>query len=232
MEPLILNIDTATEQASVCLSKGSTILGLRESADQKNHGAFLQPAIQQLMQESGQTLQELNAVAVTEGPGSYTGLRVGMASAKGICYALQKPLIAISTLKVMALAAQQLLLTDGKLFDANTLFCPMIDARRMEVFTAVYDNALMEIEASTAKILDQSSFHSLISKYRLVFSGSGANKFQSLVQHPNGLFLPSQHSAATLAILALEDFEKNIFANLAYAEPYYGKAFYSPPPKK
>jgi tRNA threonylcarbamoyladenosine biosynthesis protein TsaB len=232
MQPLILNIDTATEHASICLSRGTAILGLLESADQKNHGAFLQPAIQQLMQDSGQQLNHLDAIAVTEGPGSYTGLRVGMASAKGLCYALQKPLIAINTLKVIALAAKQLVLENGKELVLNTLFCPMIDARRMEVFTAIYNRELIETAASIAKILDESAFQELLPTHTMVFSGSGAIKFQSLLQHPNGLFVQSQHNAATLAMLSFEAFEMGVFANLAYCEPFYGKAFYSPTSKK
>ena len=232
MEPLILHIDTATEHASVCLSKGRTVLGLFENGDQKNHGAFLQPAIQQLMHSSGMQMQDLNAISVTQGPGSYTGLRVGMASAKGLCYALQKPLITINTLRVIALAAKQSLLKSQSELDANTLFCSMIDARRMEVFSATYDYNLVEIVATNAKILDQTSFQELVEQHILVFSGSGAFKLVPFMQHPNAQFIKLQHNAATLSILAFEAFINNIFADLAYSEPNYGKAFYSAPSKK
>ena len=102
--PLLLNIDTATEHASICISKGSDVLGLVESTEQKNHASFVQPAIQELINKSGLPLKDFTAISVTAGPGSYTGLRVGLASAKGICYALQKPLILINTLEVMAQA--------------------------------------------------------------------------------------------------------------------------------
>jgi tRNA threonylcarbamoyladenosine biosynthesis protein TsaB len=207
-------------------------LGLQESADQKSHGAFLQPAIQQLMQSSGILLKDLDAISVTEGPGSYTGLRVGMASAKGLCYALQKPLITINTLKVIALAAKQSLLETQTILDINILFCPMIDARRMEVFTAIFNHNLEEIVATNAKILDEAAFQDLIQHHTMIFSGTGAFKLRPLLDHPNAKFIATQHNASTLSILALEAFENKFFADLAYSEPNYGKAFYSPPSKK
>ena len=232
MTPQILHIDTATEHASICLSQGDIILGLMESGDQKNHGAFLQPAIQELMQPTGHSLKSLDAISVTGGPGSYTGLRVGMASAKGLCYALEKPLITINTLLVIALSAKQWILETGGEISDNTLFCPMIDARRMEVFTATYSQALQQIEPTYAKILYETSFMALLSTHRLVFSGSGAKKFQPILTHTNATFIGVQHTAKHLVTLASEAFQQQNFANLAYSEPIYGKAFYTPLPKK
>lgn len=225
---LLLNIDTATEHASVCLSDNNGVLLLLESNDQKNHGAFLQPAIQQLMQQTGLTLQQLDAIAVTEGPGSYTGLRVGLASSKGLCYALQKPLITINTLQVMAKAAIQ---EQGNQFP-GALFCPLIDARRMEVFTAIYDGQLVEIEAPNAKILDASSFEDVLAKQPVVFNGTGNIKLKTVLNNKNAIFSAVQHNAATLSQLSSIAFENQSFANLAYCEPYYLKAFFSPAPKK
>jgi tRNA threonylcarbamoyladenosine biosynthesis protein TsaB len=225
--PLLLNIDTATEHASVCLSNESGVLLLKESQDQKNHGAFLQPAIQQILLETGIDLQAVDAISVTEGPGSYTGLRVGLASAKGLCYALQKPLIAINTLKVMALAA-----INQEPYSSNTLFCPMIDARRMEVFTAMYDMHLHQIEAPNAKILDSTSFETIISQQPMVFSGSGSIKMQAILSNSNAFFSSVQHTAAHLSILAHQSFKEANFVDLAYFEPFYLKAFYSPAAKK
>ena len=225
--PLLLNIDTATEHASVCLSNESGVLLLKESQDQKNHGAFLQPAIQQILLETGIELQAVDAISVTEGPGSYTGLRVGLASAKGLCYALQKPLIAINTLKVMALAA-----INQEPYSSNTLFCPMIDARRMEVFTAMYDMHLHQIEAPNAKILDSTSFETIISQQPMVFSGSGSIKMQAILSNSNAFFSSVQHTAAHLSILAHQSFKEANFVDLAYFEPFYLKAFYSPAAKK
>ena len=225
--PLLLNIDTATEHASVCLSNESGVLLLKESQDQKNHGAFLQPAIQQIVLETGIELQAVDAISVTEGPGSYTGLRVGLASAKGLCYALQKPLIAINTLKVMALAA-----INQAPYSSNTLFCPMIDARRMEVFTAIYDIHLNQLEAPNAKILDSTSFEAIIGQQPMVFSGSGSIKIQALLNNSNAIFNSVQHTAAHLSILALTSFQDKNYVDLAYFEPFYLKAFYCPPAKK
>lgn len=223
---LILNIDTATEHASVCLSLGNAILASSTSSDQKNHAAFVQPAIEQLMMQSGRSLHEIDAVAVTAGPGSYTGLRVGLASAKGICYALQKPLILVDTLEVMAVAIKAAM---GTHTGASALFCPLIDARRMEVFTALYDADLQQLKSPHALILDETSFTELLSKHPVVFGGSGAAKLKTLVHQPNGYFSDSQHDATHLAARALERFTAGNFADLAYAEPLYVKEFFQPP---
>src|SRR4051812_27810134 len=124
--PLLLNIDTATEHASVCLSRGDLVLGLIESTEQKNHASFVQPAIRELMSDSGFSLSQLDAVSVTSGPGSYTGLRVGLSSAKGICYVLQKPLILVNTLEVMAQSILSYYASSGILIGQETLLCPLI----------------------------------------------------------------------------------------------------------
>lgn len=224
--PLLLHIDTATEHASVCLSEGSIILGLIESDEQKNHASFIQPAIQQLMTNSPYSLNQLDAIAVTAGPGSYTGLRVGLASAKGICYALDKPLIMVNTLEVMAqaiLSHWQLTQTNP---DPDTLLCPMIDARRMEVFTAVYNISLEEIEVPNALIIDENAFTSAHYNHPILFTGSGRLKLKGVIHHPNASYLNIQHNASHLAIRAAIACKTGHFANLAYAEPLYVKAFY------
>lgn len=224
--PILLNIDTATEHASVCLSKGSTILGLIESTDQKNHASFLQPAIQDLMAGSGYSLKEIDAVAVTAGPGSYTGLRVGLASAKGICFALGKPLIMVNTLEVMAQAMIDHLSSTNTTPDPSALLCPMIDARRMEVFTALYSISLQEIEAPHALIVDEQAFSSDTYPHPIIFSGSGHQKLKELIKKSSFSFLSIQHNATQLATRALIDYQSGHFANLAYAEPLYVKAFF------
>lgn len=228
MLPLILHIDTATEFASICLTQGDTVLGMRSCQDQKQHGAFLQPAIQDLMQETGFELGQLAAISVAEGPGSYTGLRVTMASAKGLCYALNKPLITINTLKIMARAA----LEQEQEAHPNAIYCPLIDARRMEVFMALYSAALEPVLAPEARILDQDSFKEVLANQVVIFTGSGAAKLQAILDAPNAVFSKVQHSAKQLATLANRAFANQNFANLAYAEPFYLKAFYSAPVKK
>jgi tRNA threonylcarbamoyladenosine biosynthesis protein TsaB len=225
---LILQIDTATEHASICLSRNGIPILSSESADQKNHGSFLQPAIQELMAKYGASLSDLDAIAVTEGPGSYTGLRVGLASAKGLCFALQKPLITINTLKIIAVSAIK---SKGN-HAFEHLYIPMIDARRMEVFTAVYDEKLHIIESPQAKILDESAFQSTLEKKSIVFCGSGSVKFQSICQHQNAIFSNVQHQADDMSVLAFNALEEKTFANLAYCEPLYLKSFYSPASKK
>lgn len=225
--PLLLNIDTATEHASVCLSKDGHVLGMIESTEQKNHASFVQPAIRQLMADAGYPLQQLDAVAATSGPGSYTGLRVGMASAKGICYALDKPLILIHTPEVMA----QAVVSREPLFDPSFLVCPLIDARRMEVFTALYNVSLSEVQPPHAAIIDESSFSELLNEKTVVFSGSGRTKLKGIVSAPTALFSDVQHHAGDLAARALKAYESRLFADLAYSEPLYVKEFFNPQPK-
>jgi tRNA threonylcarbamoyladenosine biosynthesis protein TsaB len=228
MSLLMLHIDTATEFASICLTRDETVLGMRICHDQNQHGAFLQPAIEHLMLDYGLALSNLDAISVAEGPGSYTGLRVTMASAKGLCYALNKPLISINTLKIMALAAVE---QEGQAYP-NAIYCPLIDARRMEVFTAVYSSQLVPIIAPEARIIDKDSFSDFLDDQVIIFTGSGAPKLQAIIDHPNAVFSNVQHSARQLASLASMAYAKQAFANLAYCEPFYLKAFYSVPAKK
>lgn len=223
---LLLNIDTATEHASVCLSNNSTVLGMIESSEQKNHASFIQPAIQQLMAQSGHSLKDLDAVSVTSGPGSYTGLRVGLASAKGICFALDKPLILVNTLEVMAQAVITHLPSSETTIDPATLLCPLIDARRMEVFTALYTLSLEELESPHALIIDEMSFIGGKYQKNVIFSGSGHQKLVGVIKHPKASFLHIQHNASHLAIRASISCQSGNFANLAYAEPLYVKAFF------
>jgi tRNA threonylcarbamoyladenosine biosynthesis protein TsaB len=223
---LLLNIDTATEHASICLSKDDIILGLIESTEQKNHAAFVQPAIQQLMTNSDYSLQQLDAIAVTSGPGSYTGLRVGLASAKGICYVLQKPLILVNTLEVMAQSILSWYQLNNQHIDPPTLLCPLIDARRMEVFTALYDSSLKEIEPPHALVIDEKVFSQQLSTHPMIFSGSGHQKLKDSLSHASANFLPIQHNASHLSKRALKAYHSNHFADLAYSEPLYVKEFF------
>lgn len=223
---LLLNIDTATEYASVCLSEEDKIVSILESRDQKNHASFIQPAIEKICQTTGIKLKDLDAISVTSGPGSYTGLRVGLSSAKGLCYALNKPLILVNTLEVMAQAA--IIAYQGSSED-NILFCPMIDARRMEVFTAIYDIHFQAVLPPCARILTENSFGEELSGRTLIFSGSGSFKMKKWPCHINGIFIDTIHNASNLANRALKAFQKKQFSNLAYSEPAYLKEFYTAP---
>jgi len=207
------------QAASICLSLNGQSLALQVNNEPRDSAAWLHVAIQQLMQQQGVALQQLSAIAVSAGPGSYTGLRVGMATAKGLCYALQKPLITISTLQMMASAAENV---------TTDFICPMIDARRMEVFTAVFDKELNEKVGASAVILQQDTFADLLQNNSLTFLGNGAPKFATIIQHPNAVFISAEAHAGHLSALAHKKLTTNNFTDLAYAEPAYGKDFYSP----
>jgi tRNA threonylcarbamoyladenosine biosynthesis protein TsaB len=215
----ILNIDTAVTTASVCLASNDQPLGFKINPTQKDHAAWLHTAIKELVEETGISLQQLNAVAISAGPGSYTGLRVGMAAAKGLCYSLQKPLLSVSTLKMMAAAAQ------GR---PTGLLCPMIDARRMEVFTAVYDQNLEEILSPINLIVDEQSFQNILSHHSVTFFGNGSNKYKEISSHINAHFANIEASAKHMTALSFSLFKQNKFSDLAYKEPFYGKDFYTP----
>jgi tRNA threonylcarbamoyladenosine biosynthesis protein TsaB len=219
---LLLNIDTATETGSIALSNNSTIIGEAINQEQKDHARWIHNAISEMMKNAGKALHELDAVAVTAGPGSYTGLRVGMATAKGICYVLKLPLITESTLKVMAYAAVELSGEGGKPW-----FCPMIDARRMEVYTALYDVELNELVKPQPMVLDENSFRKECEENEVIFFGSGSAKFKALVQPAPASFIDVRYTANHLAHLAGASFFANNFTDLAYAEPAYLKEFYT-----
>jgi len=221
---LLLNIDTATGYAGICLSRGGEILAIEETEDQKNHATFIQPAIKRVMHCSGHALADIDAVAVTGGPGSYTGLRVGLSSAKGLCYALKKPLIMVNTLEVMAFAAIKQWQNERESLE-NVLFCPMIDARRMEVFAAIYDQQLNILMPPAAIILDESSFRDELSGHSIIFSGSGSTKAK-IIKHQNAVFFEKRHNCSHLNALAQLRYNASSFADLAYSEPFYLKDFY------
>jgi len=221
---LILNIDTATEIAHVSIAKDGIVLQDAFNNDQKNHAGFLQPAIKKILQDAKILITEIDAIAVTEGPGSYTGIRIGMASAKGLCYALNKPLITINTLEAMANSA--ILELKQQPLSVRTLLCPMIDARRMEVFTAVYDILLTNILQPSAVILDISSFKSLLNEHFVNFFGSGSKKWKGECNHKNAFFTEINITAPALSSLSVNKFNQNLFTNVAYSEPLYIKEFY------
>ena len=222
---LILNIDTATETGHVSIAKDGVVLHDMFNDQQKNHAGFLQPAIKQVLADSEILIHEIDAVAVTEGPGSYTGIRIGIASAKGLSYALNKPLIVINTLEVMAKSAIQQLQVQLS-FNDKALLCPMIDARRMEVFTAVYDILLTNILQPSAVILDISSFKSLLNEHFVNFFGSGSKKWKGECNHKNAFFTEINITAPALSSLSVNKFNQNLFTNVAYSEPLYIKEFY------
>lgn len=228
---LILGIETATSICSVALVKDGKLLAIRESEGSKEHSAALTGYFAEVFTQAGFTYQQLEAIAVSMGPGSYTGLRIGVSSAKGLCYALNKPFIAIDTLKSLAWQALQQC-EQQKTDTENILFCPMLDARRMEVYTAMFDNKLQLIEPVNACVVTENSFAAHADK-EIVYFGDGAFKCISLFESKSKYtFLDSINlSAFSVCMLAESDFGNNNFADVAYCEPFYLKDFIAGKPR-
>ncbi len=230
---LILSLETSTKVCSVCLSSDNEILARKELFEANSHATHLTVLIQELFNNlSNYNISDIDVVAVSSGPGSYTGLRIGVSVAKGICYALNKPLIAITSLECLAHAAFENPLLVGKI-DENTIYCPMIDARRMEVYTALFNSKMERIKDISAEIIDETSFKDRLSNSKIVFLGDGAEKCKDVIQHKNAIFLDNQAPlAANMLQLALNKYQNNQFEDVAYFEPFYLKDFIATTPKK
>lgn len=229
---VILNIETATEVCSVSLSKNGETLFEKESLEGLNHSELLTVFAEELFRENNFEIQNIDAVAVSKGPGSYTGLRIGVSVAKGFCYALDKPLITIGTLDAMASHTAQNLSSYYAEDAADVLLCPMIDARRMEVYTSLYDATGKRLEPVSAKIIDEDAFSGYLPKYKILFFGNGAEKCRTKLQHPNALFTgPLKASARFMIKLAENKYNNREFENVAYFEPFYLKDFIATIPK-
>lgn len=223
---LILCIDTALEEASVCIAHDNHVLVVKKNSRQMDHAAWIQTAIREMFIETGRSINDLSAVAVAAGPGSYTGLRVGMATAKGICYALKIPLITASTLFLIAQRVKKELPLNS-VYTYPVLICPMIDARRMEVFTSLFNTELGEIQAAGAMVLDETSFGAELQSHVIIFCGNGSKKWQHLCSHTHAVFVDVIQHIDDLAGIALIKFNKNEFSELAYSEPTYLKNVYT-----
>lgn len=215
---LILNIETATDICSIGIGEGGRLRAKTQSEAPYEHASRISLLIAACCREAGCALPEIDAVAVSSGPGSYTSLRVGASVAKGICYTLDKPLISVSTLQSLARAARRS--TDGEF-----LYCPMIDARRMEVYAALYDAAQREIEAPAAHVVDEHAFQKWFEAGKtLVFSGNGAAKCRPVIRHERTIFRDEVIcDAAHLAPIAENAFQNGDFADVAYFTPFYLK---------
>jgi tRNA threonylcarbamoyladenosine biosynthesis protein TsaB len=216
----ILNIDTSQKVCSAALFKNDILLAATNLYNEKSASGLLTPIIEQLLINCNLKQVHLNAVAVASGPGSYTGLRIAVSTAKGICLAIDKPLIATNTLLGMANSITQY-------YPNNYLFCPMLDARRQEVFCAVFDSELNIVENTNAKIIDEDSFAELLEEKTVVFFGDGAAKCKSVFgKNKNAIFLDFQYPiASNLGQLAFQKYQNNQFENLVTFEPYYLKDF-------
>ncbi|MFM7823774.1 MAG: tRNA (adenosine(37)-N6)-threonylcarbamoyltransferase complex dimerization subunit type 1 TsaB [Bacteroidota bacterium] len=221
---LILQIETATATCSVSIAKNGVTIATKSDEGARNHAQVLVPNISELLQTSGIIGEELDAIAVSKGPGSYTGLRIGVSTAKGLCYAWEKPMVAVNTLESMAawFASKNRLPID--------YFCPMIDAKRLEVYTALFSNVLDTVQETQALILGANSFSEQLNQKTIVFFGDGASKFEKLLnQNHNTLFINDfKANSEGMNALALNLFQENRFESVAYFEPFYLKDFYSP----
>lgn len=214
--PTILQIETSSTNTSVVLTKNGKVIGVKEQdSSGYSHEKLLHPFIEEVLQQGGIALNEIDAVAIGTGPGSFTGLRIGVAAAKGLCFALDVPLIAVPT---MELLARQVTTPVDRII-------PIVDARRMEVYTAIYDKDYKELTPTYAKILDEDAYDD-IENLSLVFVGSGARKLKELRAYKNAVFLTdSQPSALEMTMSALERFKAKIWEDTAYFEPFYLKDF-------
>ncbi|MFC4210309.1 tRNA (adenosine(37)-N6)-threonylcarbamoyltransferase complex dimerization subunit type 1 TsaB [Pedobacter lithocola] len=224
---IILQLETATAVCSVALSVNGKTVFTKEENGQNLHASNLTLFIEEVLKTSGYVFKDLDAIAISKGPGSYTGLRIGVSTAKGLCYALDKPLIAIETLTMMAAGFL------NQHPDYKGLVCPMIDARRMEVYTAVFDSELQIVEPTTAKIIDDLSFANLLAEQKITFIGDGAAKCAEVLTNPNAAFnYENYNSASNLSTLAEDAFKISAFEDVAYFEPFYLKDFVLTQPKK
>jgi tRNA threonylcarbamoyladenosine biosynthesis protein TsaB len=221
---LILNLETSTKACSVCLALDGQVIDTEEHhSEDFTHSENLTVFIERIVNRSDHSLKDLAAVAFSSGPGSYTGLRIGCSTAKGLCYSLDIPLIAIDSLKALATAMK----------GAFDLLCPLFDARRMEVYSTVYDNDLNEVEALEAKIIDERSYQNLLVDHSILFAGPGAEKVSEVLKNKNASFdLELAVSAKGMAALSEHKFQSGNFEDTAYFEPNYLKEFIAGTPKK
>lgn len=215
----LLSLETSTDVCSVAVHDGEKLLAISEVHLGQAHAAKLAPLIRDVMTMAGLRMGDLQAVAVAAGPGSYTGLRIGTSTAKGLCFALDIPLISAGTLDVMAYQMEDLLID-------RAVLCPMIDARRMEVYCALYDHTGKRLTAVEARVIDGHSFSDVLSGHRIVFAGNGAGKCRDVIRHPAAVFVPGVFpSARNLGIIAARKFSAGDVEDLVRFEPFYLKDF-------
>ncbi|MDR2292770.1 MAG: tRNA (adenosine(37)-N6)-threonylcarbamoyltransferase complex dimerization subunit type 1 TsaB [Prevotellaceae bacterium] len=223
----ILSIESGTSICSVALSHNKQIIALRESDGEIAHAAKLSVFIDEVLTCQNLNVSDLDAIAVSEGPGSYTGIRIGVSTAKGLCFGANKPLIAVGSLQSLAKLAVEKAKPSPEM-----LLCPMIDARRMEVYTALFDNNANAINQISAQIIDESTFAELLATNRIMFFGSGAEKCKSVINSPNAIFADIKASAKGMIDIAIEKFASSDFVDIAYFEPFYLKDFVATTSKK
>lgn len=222
---IILSIESSTSTSSIAIHKAGQLISSQHIHVDKSHAEYLALSIKNLFETGGISMKEIDAVAISKGPGSYTGLRIGTSTAKGICYALDVNLIAVNTLESMAYGMAKFLFED-------VLLCPMIDARRMEVYCLTATKDLKIIEETQAKIINTDSFSGLLASQKIVFFGNGAQKCKSVLgENKNAIFIDGIYpSAEDVGALGWNTYQNNQFENTAYFEPYYLKDFIAKKP--
>ena len=220
----ILNIETSTKNCSVSIAENGKLISLRElNSGGYSHAEKLHPFIQDCMSEAKLTFQQVDAIAIGKGPGSYTGLRIGVSAAKGLCFANDIPLISINSLEVLANSSQV----------ESGVIIPLIDARRMEVYSAIFGINYTLIRETQAEIIDESSFLPYLEKGKVHFLGDGAEKCKETLVHKNACFIDGKFpSAESMSHLSFDKFQNNDFENVAYFEPFYLKDFVVTPQKR
>ena len=220
---LILNIETSTKNCSVSLASEGNIIALKElNEGNYSHAEKLHLFIQDVLNEAKVTIKDISAIAVSKGPGSYTGLRIGVSAAKGLCYALDKPLISIETLESLSY----------KVHIENGLIVPMLDARRMEVYSAIFDSNHKKIRVIKAEIIDGNSFQDELNSCEVYFIGDGALKCKEMITHKNANFIEAFPSSIEMAKLSYHKYKKSDIEDVAYFEPFYLKDFVATVQKK
>lgn len=221
---VILSLETSAKVCSVAVHENDTLLATAEVHIRQSHASKLAPLTKQVIKLAGISFGQLDAIAVSAGPGSYTGLRIGVSTAKGLCFALGIPLVSVNTLELLAFQMSKILRTDG-------LLCPMIDARRMEVYCRLTDSNLNEVIPIGAMVVDELSFTDILEKNSVLFFGDGATKCRSVISHQNAIFIEGVYPMASqLGFRASEKFEREETEDLLNFEPFYLKEFLTKKP--
>jgi tRNA threonylcarbamoyladenosine biosynthesis protein TsaB len=234
-EPLILHIETATDICSVAVSLGEEMLALVESGAERSHATLLNRFIREACGIAGKDLKQMDAISVSKGPGSYTGLRIGVSTAKGLAYALKKPLLSCGTIESMAHSAVQHPEVKDliKKYGDQLLLSPMLDARRMEVYTAFFSPDCEVTREVAAEIIDENSFAGLLENHQICFFGNGAAKCREVLTHSNAFFIENLNpSSAAMIKPVLRRIKHSEFEDVAYFEPFYLKDFVATTPRK
>jgi len=229
---MIICLETATNLCSVALCDDAGVISLRESDESKSHASQLTVYIEEILQENHLTARDLNAVAVSKGPGSYTGLRIGVSVAKGIAYGASIPLIGIETTLAMFHGIRGSRYFSG-ISDSDTLFCPMLDARRMEVYYAIYNSSGKKIKDISAEIINEESFFGFPESQKIIFLGDGAMKCKEVINRKSAVFADDfRMSASHMLNPVNEAYSNKLFEDVAYFEPLYLKDFITSKPRK